>query len=465
MDRENLPQKAEAKKRLMSLIYFAGSLLLALFLTWMLREPSFSDSQVYTLFLLFFATGLWVTEAIPPFAVSLFIMAFLVFALGNKHFNSEPEKIDRYVNTFSSSIIWLFMGGFFISAAMTKTGIDEKLLRFTLRISGTKPTSILIALMTTTMIGSMLMSNTATSAMIVAAMAPLLGMLGKSGTSKALLLGVSIAATTGGIGTVIGSPPNAVAAGILEKRGLPVDFLTWMLYGMPIALFLTYLSCWALIKIYMKNPETISLDLLKNSVAVRNDISPAKRRIVMVVIIVTVLMWLTSSIHGITVSAVSAIPIVILTLTGVLGEEDMRKLPWDTLFLVAGSLSLGEALESTGILNLYAVKLKALNIGGIALIFILAYMTSVFANIMSNVGASAVLIPFGMAIIPGAEKELAMSIGISASMALFLLVSAPPNAIVYSTGLIEQKDFRLGGVIVGIIGPVITVLWVMFIGR
>ena len=93
---------------------------IAVGLTLLLKEPGFNDSQVYVLFLLFFAVGLWITEAIPAFAVSLFIIAFLVFALGNKYFNSAPENVEEYVRTFSDSIIWLLLGGFFLAKAMDK---------------------------------------------------------------------------------------------------------------------------------------------------------------------------------------------------------------------------------------------------------------------------------------------------------------------------------------------------------
>lgn len=96
-----------------SVIYFLLSFGIAMALTLLLKEPGFNDSQVYVLFLLLFAVGLWMTEAIPAFAVSLFIIAYLVFALGNKYFNSAPESVEAYVSTFSDGIIWLLLGGFF----------------------------------------------------------------------------------------------------------------------------------------------------------------------------------------------------------------------------------------------------------------------------------------------------------------------------------------------------------------
>ena len=138
---------ARKHKNLKPLYYFLGSFIVALVLTWLLKEPSFGASQLYVLFLLFFSIGLWLTEAIPAFAVALFIMAYLVFTLGNSYFNSSPEVINRYVNTFSSNVIWLLLGGFFLAAAMTKVQLDKALLKLTLKISGTKPRNIVIAFM------------------------------------------------------------------------------------------------------------------------------------------------------------------------------------------------------------------------------------------------------------------------------------------------------------------------------
>ena len=241
------------KNRAKKIVMFLLSFFVALGITWLIKEPRFTDSQVYVLFLLFFAIGLWLTEAIPAFAVSLFIIAFLVFALGNPYFNSEPENIAPYVNTFSSSVIWLMLGGFFLATAMTKTKLDEALFRFTLKISGRNPKNLLIGLMLTTMAASMLMSNTATTAMIIAAILPLLASLGKnSGFAKALLLGIPIAAATGGMGTIIGTPPNAIAAGSLENIGVTINFIDWMEYGFPVALVLTAISGFVLVRLFIK---------------------------------------------------------------------------------------------------------------------------------------------------------------------------------------------------------------------
>lgn len=445
------------------LVLFLGSFLVALGLTWLLREPSFNDDQAYVLFLLFFAIGLWVTEAIPAFAVGLFIIAYLVFALGNPHFNDEPERIDDYVLTFAGPITWLMLGGFFLASAMTKTGLDRLLLSATLRLSGSDPRRLLLALMALAMVASMLMSNTATTAMVVAALGPLLGRLGKTGVSKGLLLGVSIAATTGGMGTLIGSTPNVIAVGGLSRANITVGFLEWTYYGLPMALVLTALAAAVLVFVYMRNASDIPVELFASEQPAGAGGNASHRKIVVAVLFVTIGLWLTGSWHGITVAAVCAVPLVIFTLTGVIGAEDVRAMPWETLLLIAGALSLGLALQHTGLLDHYAGMIRGLPVSSFAMILVIAYLTMALSNIVSSNASTTVFVPLGMALLPDHQLQVAMSVGLSASMALLLPVSTPPNAIVLNTGYIEQKDFRIGGLLIGLVGPILAVLWVMMI--
>lgn len=457
-------QEAGKKSRTKAVLVFLLCISLALFTTWLVRVPEFTTSQLYVLFLLFFAIGLWVTEVIPPFATGLLIIAFLVFSLGNPNFNSEPQDIAKYANTFSSSVIWLMLGGFFLASAMTKTKLDIALFRFTVKVSGTRPRNLVIGLMTTAMVASMLMSNTACTAMIVAAITPLIISLGKSsGLGKAVLLGVPIAASTGGMATIIGSPPNVIAAGALENAGMGVDFLQWMVYGLPLALVLTAVCCVALVLYYLKDNKPVDLNFLNEPQEVLSADLKSQKKVVIVITAITLLLWLTGEWHGISTSGVSAIPIVFLTLTGVVTGKDVRALPWDTLFLVAGGLSLGVALQHNGLLQYYADKVADLEVNQLAFFFIFGFVTMAFSNVMSHTATGTVLIPLGMAILPEAKMEIAMVVGLSASTAMLLPVSTPPNAIAFSTGMLEQKDFRLGGIIAGLLGPLLVILWVMAI--
>ncbi|MBK9730345.1 MAG: DASS family sodium-coupled anion symporter [Chitinophagaceae bacterium] len=445
-----------------SLYLFLITFVVAFILTLLIKEPGFTDSQVYVLFLLFFAVGLWITEAIPAFAVSLFIIAYLVFALGNKHFNASPENIDIYVRTFSDSIIWLLLGGFFLAKAMAKTKLDETLFRFTLKIAGTNPRNIIIGVMIITMLVSMVLSNTATTSMVLAAVLPLIKLLDKNRNfAKGLLLGIPLASTAGGIATIIGTPANAIAAGALQNNGVTIEFLDWMIYGTPIAVFITVVSCFVLIKTYVKDTTPISFPDLNESE--KSEGSSLHRKIVIAVILVTVGLWLTTSLHGMKVASVCAIPLVIFTLTGVLDGKDVRSMAWDTLLLVAGGISLGLSLEHTGLLEHYAAMLISLELTSIVLLTIFGFLAMLLANVMTNSTATAIMVPICMAILPALKLEAAMIVAISSSAALVLLASSPSNAIIYSTGLVEQKDFRYTGILVGILGPLLTILWVLFL--
>ena len=159
----------------------------------------------------------------------------------------------------------------------------------------------------------------------------------------------------------------------------------------------------------------------------------------------------------------SAVPLVFLPMTRILKGEDIRAIGWDTLILVSGGLALGTALKQTGLLDLYAGRIAAFQVPDVVFYLFLAYATMVFSNVMSHTATSTVLIPLGMSILPENAREVCLIIGLSSSTALFLPVSTPPNAIAYSTGFIEQKDFRLGGMLMGFLGPALIILWVLLL--
>jgi sodium-dependent dicarboxylate transporter 2/3/5 len=311
---------------------FLLSLLAALALTWAMREPSYSQAQTYVLFLLWFSVGLWLTEAVPPFAVGSFILAYLAFTLGIELFAAEPQDVGLYLNTLSSSVIWLMMGGLFLASAMTKTRLDADLVRVTMRVYGADPRRVLFGLMAVTMVFSMLISNTATTAMVLAALMPLLVTLGKeSPVARGLGLGIPIAATTGGMGTVLGSPPNAVTVGALATAGRTMDFVTWIFYGLPIALFLTWLSWRVLVRVSMKHPESLAVDGAASARPAVTREFRAQRLAVMAILLVTLVLWFTSPIHRLSAAAVSAVPLVFLPMNRILKGKAVRAIGSDTL--------------------------------------------------------------------------------------------------------------------------------------
>ena len=445
-------------------IQFLLSGIIAAFLTYLLREPHFAVTQDYVLFILFFAIGLWVTEAIPPFAVGILIVGFLVFSMGRL----DSIDVKPYVQTWSDGVIWLFLGGFFLAEGMKKTKLDMELLKIAAPKFGSKSQYILLGLMMTTAVISMLMSNTATTAMMIATVTPLFTQLGhKAPFTKALLLGIPAGASIGGMGTIIGSAPNAIAVGALEGIGIKISFIEWMIVGMPVALGLTFVFWLFLKSKYHIGNETLALDFLnteeeEEKIAVDTE-EKIQKRIMLVVLLGTLSLWLTSKWTGIPVSVVSGVPIVFLTMLGIIDADDVRALPWDTLMLVAGGLALGLAIQEQGLAAHFVSKMENVQIPFYLLLILFGLITVIFSNFMSNTAATTILIPVAISLMQVTDGfspiVLPFVIGLSASCALFLPVSTPPNAIAFSTGMINQSEFRLGGVSIGLIGPFVISIW------
>jgi sodium-dependent dicarboxylate transporter 2/3/5 len=453
--RYGLPQWRLSRHVIEALVSLAAAVLV----TQAFSDPSFTDSQRHTVFLLVFAVLLWLTEAVPPFAVGLFIICYSLFAYGTPVLNRHPEDAQKYLNTWSSSVIFLMLGGFFLADAMKKTGLDRETFRMAAGLFGRRPGNVLLGLMLTTAVLSMVMSNTATTAMMIAAVTPFLRSYGpRSGYAKAVLVGIPAAAAVGGMGTIIGSPPNAVAVGALEQAGVRVSFLSWMLLGAPLALVLCVGFWFALGKKYPWGSDPVEIDLASPEGS--DDGTRTHRRIVIGSMIVTMALWLTSSLHSIPVATVSAVPVAVLTVTGVLEARDIRALPWDTLMLVAGGLSLGLAIVEHGVAEFYLGQLDIEGVTLVTLMLVFGYITVILSNVMSNTATATILIPIAGVLLDARSEVVTLMIALSASAALMLPVSTPPNAIAFSTGLVEAREFRFGGVLIGGIAPILVVAWV-----
>ncbi|NCF63897.1 MAG: DASS family sodium-coupled anion symporter [Gammaproteobacteria bacterium] len=431
---------------------------------WRTLTGDFPPEERAVLFLFLLAVGLWITEAVPAFAVGLLIMGYLVFALGTPLLHPEPWDVSPYLNTWSSPVIWLMLGGFFMAEGLSRTGLDRQLFAWAIKPAGTRPGSVLLAVMLTSAVASMFISNTSTTVLMIGAVLPLVRQAGRDEPfSKALMVAIPLAASVGGMGTIIGSAPNAIAAGVAAGFGQDINFIQWMLLGVPVALGLVIVAWFFMLKLYPATMEEFSLDLQ----GMEEPELPGKRDrlIVAALSVATVLMWMTTPLHGIHVAAISLIPIVGLTMTQVMGAAQVRGLPWDTLMLVAGGLSLGAAVVDTGLADRLASWLEFLTVFDMdGLVFAaLALITVTLSNFMSNTATVSLILPVAVALLPGREMETCLILGLSASCALLLPVSTPPNAVAYSTGEIQTRDLRPGGLLIGLLGPLLIVAWVMLI--
>jgi sodium-dependent dicarboxylate transporter 2/3/5 len=456
------PGRTHALRRFLSFVVVG----LAVWFVWNLLSGIFPPEQEAVLFLFLLAVGLWITEAVPAFAVGLLIMGYLTFLLGTNLILPEPMDTKPYLATWSASVIWLMLGGFFMAEGLSRTGLDRLLFAKAIAPAGTKPASVLLAVMLASGIASMFISNTSTTVLMIGAVLPLVRQLGRDEPfSKALMVAIPLAASVGGMGTIIGSPPNAIAAGAIAEAGMEINFVQWMIVGAPTAIVLILISWVVIQKLYPASTSEVRLELDSME---EPELPGMKERIMVASItLLTVGLWLTTPLHGIPVSAISLIPIVGLTMTQVLGAAAVRGLPWDTLMLVAGGLSLGAAITDTGLAERLASWLAFLTVLNLDVLVYaaLALITVTLSNFMSNTATVALVLPVSVALMPGRELETCVVIGLAGSCALLLPVSTPPNAIAFATGEITAKDLRPTGIMVGLLGPVVIIAWVLLITK
>lgn len=442
---------------------FIAVVALAWLVSHLAREEPISEQTANALFILLLAAGLWISEAIPPFAVSILVIGFSIYFLDDSNWWVISENWNEYLATWSSPIIWILLGGFFLAMGAQITQFDRKFSQVILKKFGSSPNRLLLGCMLTTGVLSMFMSNTATTSMMIAIVLPIIRKLEKDDPfEKSLLIGVAAAATLGGMGTVIGSPPNAIALGIIQNAGYQFGFSSWMMYGVPLALTLILISWLFLTRYYKAETKSFSMVDGPQQGDYPNRSNFRNRLLVVFTFVITIGLWVTSSQHNIPVAVVSFIPIVTLTVGGVVYGEDLKLLPWDTLILVAGGLTLGLVIIESGLDDFLVTKVPVVQ-NYLVMILILVFLTTILSNVMSNTAAASILIPLGISLLPDHALMVCLVIGLSASTALFLPISTPPNAIAFSYGYLKQSDFRPIGMLQALLGPLIIIVVVLLL--
>ncbi len=443
---------------------FFGCLAAALAVALLPGEGQLEPAATRALFVLVFASLLWVTEAIPPFAVGILVIGLQVVLLGEPGgvYAKTARDWEQFISVIGHPLIWLFFGGFVLAAGMARTGIDRLLALAVLKRVGDGPNALLWGAMTLCFVLSMFVSNTATTAMMLAMLAPVLASLPEDEPfGKGLLLGLTLAANVGGMASLIGTPPNAIAVGVVAdlEGGGQISFLEWMLAGLPPGLTLLILGGFGISRFYRARVERVELSSLEEGGAEGGATPRWQKGVVGGGALLTVGLWFTSHLHGIPTAAVSLIPIVLFTSTGLLRAPDLRNLSWDVLFLIAGGLALGQMVTATG-LSAWLVgllPLEGLPVAGLALL--MAYATVVLANFMSHTAAANILVPIGATMAAGAEVHVAVPIALASSCAMCLPISTPPNALVYAAGRVETRDLIRLGLVMGVLGGALSVLW------
>ena len=427
-----------------------------------------------------FATLMWVMEVVSSWATSLGIIVLMLLCTSDSGIKfmmtgdnvGTPLSHKSIMASFADPVIMLFIGGFVLAIAAAKTGLDAYLAKALLKPFGRKSENVLLGFILVTGLFSMFVSNTATAAMMLAFLTPVFKQLPPEGKGRiALALSIPVAANLGGMGTPIGTPPNNIALKYLndpDGLNLGLGFGEWMLIMVPLVAVLLFIS-WGLLKtIFPFSQKTVDLEI-------EGEMKKGKNTtIVIITFIITVLLWLTDSITGINSNTVALIPVGVFAMTGVLTKYDLEEINWSVLWMVAGGFALGYGLNASGLAENAVKTIPFGDFSPFLILVISGVICYILSNFISNSATAALLMPI-LAVVCSAMGDKLAAIGgtptvligvaIAASSAMILPVSTPPNALAFSTNLVQQKDMVKIGVIVGIISMVLGYGLMYFVGK
>lgn len=416
--------------------------------------------QQRTIAIFAYAALLWMFEIIPAWATSVSTIVLLLLTISNKGF-TKPEmgelvSFKEIMAAFADPIIMLFLGGFVLAIAASKVGLDVYLARILLKPFGTKPKFVLLGFLVLISVMSMFMSNTATAAMMLAFLAPVLKTLPENGGGRVCLaLSIPIAANIGGLGTPIGTPPNAIAIGQLASSGIEIGFGSWMLRFVPVVAIMILFSWWLLQVLFPFKADKIEIVIDGES---KKD---WKFWTVTVTFLGTILLWMTGELTKLNSNVVALIPFAVFAVTGIFTRDDFAKIDWHVLWMVAGGFALGTALNKTGLASALVEAIPFGSWSAIAVLVIAGLLGWLLSNFIANSSAANLLVPI-LAVVGTAMADnlagmgglttLLVCVAASTSFAMLFPISTPPNAIASSTGMIKTHDMTVVGLIVGLIG-------------
>lgn len=406
----------------------------------------------------------WMTEAVPLPATALVpLVAFPLLGVAG---------IDDAAAPYANPVIFLFLGGFVIAAALEECGLHRRAALAIVRISGTSPRALVGGFMIATAAISMWVSNTATAAMMLPMALAIIAWQdergGAGGFSAALLLGIAYAASIGGVGTLIGTPPNALLAGFMaESYGVQLGFLEWMTFGVPLVVLGLPIAWLVLTRVVFHVPGGgLARSTDDQVLGAKMGTMTGVEWLVGTVTALTAAAWLVRPLLERRVPGISDAGIAVagaLALLVIPVDRSWRRpiswarverLPWGTLILFGGGLALADAIQSSGLAAWLGESMRSLDRWPVPLIVVaIAASVILLSELASNTSMAAVFLPVvgSLAVSLGAPPLVfALAAAVGASTAFMLPVGTPPNAIVYGTGRITMPQMVRAGLLLDI---------------
>ena len=439
-----------------------------------------TDIQQRVIAIFVWAACMWIIEAVPAWTTSLLIIVIMLLTISDSGISLLVSGYDKsellsykvIMNTFANPTVMLFMGGFILALVASKSGIDVSMARAMLKPFGSNPKIVLFGFMLVTAAFSMFVSNTATAAMMLTFLAPVLRQLPptEKGTA-ALALAIPIGANIGGLATPIGTPPNGIALQYIndvDGLNLGVDFGEWTLIMTPLMLAILLISWLYLSLQYPFTAKKVNLTIIGGAK------KGWRTYVIYGTLAVTILLWMFEKVTGINSYVVALFPIGVFAITRIIKSSDLKDIDWACLWMVAGGFALGEGMSKTGLAAALVNTIPfdtwptlIVMIGGGLICWLLS-------QFISNSAATALMIPIMVAVGSGMGPMLGeyggvgtllIGVAMSASFAMSLPISTPPNAIAYSTGLIKTSQMFRTGMVIGTISLILGYVLIISIGK
>ncbi|WP_252501671.1 DASS family sodium-coupled anion symporter [Sporosarcina sp. Marseille-Q4943] len=432
----------------------------------------------------------WITEAIPIPVTSL--LPLVLFPL------SGGMEVKSTASAYGDETIFLFMGGFMIALAMEKWNLHRRIALTIISAIGTNMDRIILGFMVATGFLSMWISNTATAMMMVPIGLAIIYQISDAlkddpsidtskenfGFGKALMLGIAYSASLGGIATLIGTPPNTLLAGAINKMyGIELSFAKWMMFGVPLAWSFILITWFYLVKFaYPSKIKTLPggrgiIDTEKQKLGKAS----TEEKIVLTVFVLAAFSWITRTfllskfIDGLSDGVIAMLFAIILFIIPSVNKKGDHlldwntavKLPWGILLLFGGGLAIAAGFVSSELSVWIGSQLSGLSgVHVLVVIIIVATLVIFLTEITSNTATASMMYPImaSLAVALGFHPfALMIAAGVAASCAFMLPVATPPNAVVFGSGYLRIPDMAKAGFALNIIGIVLVTASIYFL--
>jgi sodium-dependent dicarboxylate transporter 2/3/5 len=428
----------------------------------------------------------WITEAVEIGVTSLlpFVLMPILQIL-------KPEEVAMQ---YMEQTIFLFIGGFFIAYAMEKWDIHHRLAYRIILLTGNSPARILAGIMLSAFLISMWISNTATTLMLVAAVAAIVNHRelfqnhNHSNIAAAFLIGLAYSATIGGISTIVGTPTNMIFTGFWEANypmREPISFLRWSAIGIPFSLILMLTGYLILKRMFHISVVSSDRSFIRKKY---NDLGPVtwEQKTVMTLFLITAVLWFTRSgirigettiggwgdiffngfIKDSTVAIIAAIFLFVLPARGkgnfILEWNDVRKLPFHIILLFGGGFALAKGIQVSGMGDFLAGQLLFFEHYPLwVLLAVLALLITILSELASNVATITLVLPILASLAQAINIDplkLMIPATFAASFGFMLVIATAPNTIVYATGLFHSKKLFRAGLLMNLAGILLLTL-------